>query len=176
MTRLVPLALVLALAPLAAAQTSICPGLVGDAALACVADAYRPSSLLSLAESKDRLYDTVDRTSRDGQDGVAGFYTGHFVPFDCAPSCDPSQDVYKVVFAIHDFHLGLRYATITDAGSRQTLVWRSHGEARRPIFDSLEAISRLSYFDFLEGRQRLEPATEDEALARCLKDLTADPA
>ena len=74
---------------------AVCPGLDGSAALACVAQGYRPARLLSLAASKDRLYDTVERTERGGTPGVVGLYSGLFVPFDCDPSCDPSQDVYN---------------------------------------------------------------------------------
>ena len=75
--------------------TAVCPGLDGGDALACVAAGYRPARLLSLAASKDRLYDTVERTVLDGTPGVVGLYSGLFVPFDCDPSCDPSQDVYN---------------------------------------------------------------------------------
>ncbi len=94
-----PLRLLLAVAALAAfaapVRAQICSGLEGAAALSCVADGYRPASVLSLDASKDRLYDTVDRSAQGGQDGVFGLYTGHFVAFDCSPSCDPSQDVYN---------------------------------------------------------------------------------
>ncbi|PAP76305.1 endonuclease [Rubrivirga marina] len=80
---------------LPALAQGVCPGLEGSAGLACVVDGYRPSSVLSLNDSKDRLYDTVDRGGQGGQDGVFGLYTGHFVPFDGAPNADPSQDVYN---------------------------------------------------------------------------------
>ena len=94
-----PLRLLLAVAALAAitapVRAQVCSGLEGAAALSCVADGYRPASVLSLDASKDRLYDTIDRDAQGGQDGVFGLYTGHFVPFDCSPSCDPSQDVYN---------------------------------------------------------------------------------
>ena len=78
-----------------ATTASVCPDLTGAAALACVARGYRPARLLSLAASKDRLYDTVERTTQGDRDGVVALYSGLFVPFDCAPSCDPSQDVYN---------------------------------------------------------------------------------
>ena len=106
-------------APGSAAQTAsstttaVCPGLDGADALACVAAGYRPARLLSLADSKDRLYDTVDRAVLDGTPGVVGLYSGLFVPFDCDPSCDPSQDVYNGNAAL---------------GANQEHVWpRSHG-------------------------------------------------
>lgn len=76
-------------------------------------------------------------------------------------------DVFKVVFALHDFHLGLAWATITGSGKPQTLVWRASGEERTPLFDSLEAISRLDYFDLLAHRDILRPMGEEEAMALC---------
>jgi hypothetical protein len=58
-------------------------------------------------------------------------------------------DVYKTVFAIHDFFPMLSYCTINTGGNPQTLVWKqSRGTAFAPKFNSLEAISRLSFFDF----------------------------
>lgn len=82
-------------------------------------------------------------------------------------------DVFKVVFAMHDFHFGLNYRTITGSGNPQTLVWRSNLWQREPLFDSLEAISRLTYFDFLDHRDVLRPASEDEAIETCIAELTA---
>ena len=72
-----------------ATAAAVCPGLDGADALGCVAQGYRPARLLSLADSKDRLYDTVDRTDLDGTPGVVGLYSGLFVPFDCDPLVRP---------------------------------------------------------------------------------------
>ncbi len=97
MLRFVPLLLAAVLAPAALAQpqTVLFPGQDdADLRAALVAD-YKPSSVLSSAASKDRMYDTVWRTTEGGDDGVEGLYTGFFVAFDCDPSCDPSQDVFN---------------------------------------------------------------------------------
>ncbi len=82
-------------------------------------------------------------------------------------------DVFKVVFAIHDFHFGLNYRTITGSGNPQTLVWRSNLWQREPSLGSLESISRLTYFDLLDHVDVLRPATEDEAIETCIAELTA---
>ncbi|WP_412061116.1 endonuclease [Rubrivirga sp. IMCC45206] len=88
--------LLLAAVVLAApAGAQVCPGLVGPDAAACVDDGYSPTFVLSSSASKDRLYDTVDRATVGGQDGVVGLYSGAFVPFDGSPSSDPSQDVFN---------------------------------------------------------------------------------
>ncbi len=81
----------------AAAQTQqiLFPGQTGPELLASIVEEYKPASVLPEAQAKDRMYDTIDVTSDGGQDGVVGVYTGWFVPFDCSPSCDPSQDVFN---------------------------------------------------------------------------------
>ena len=76
-------------------QTVLFPGQQGPELRASLVATYKPSTVLSSAASKDRMYDTVWRTEVSGEDGVIGVYTGFFVPFDCVPSCDPSQDVFN---------------------------------------------------------------------------------
>lgn len=91
-----PLYAVLALALLTAApataqtQTVLFPGQTGAELRASLRTAYRPASLNG---DNDDLYATVDRATVGGTSGVVCVYTGLFVPFDCNPSCDPSQDV-----------------------------------------------------------------------------------
>ena len=84
---------------------SACSGLVGDEALACVVQGYRPTVVLESAPSKDRLYASVDSSTADGVLGVEGVYSGYRVPFDCQPSCDPSQDVYNGGSGISQEHI-----------------------------------------------------------------------
>lgn len=83
-------------------------------------------------------------------------------------------DTYKVVYAIHDFHIGWKFRTITDGGNPQTLAWRSETQSRKPSLNSLEAISRLSFFDMLESQDVLNFVSEDVAIEMCLAELTAD--
>ena len=98
------LSLLLALLALpAAAQTqeTLFPGQSGAQLLSSIRAEYRPSSV---SGDNDDLYATVDRATVDGQDGVIGVYTGYFVPFDCTPSCDPSQDVFNNSAGINQEH------------------------------------------------------------------------
>jgi endonuclease I len=76
-------------------QVVLFPGQVGAELRASLVATYKPSSVLSEADGKDRMYDTVWNVEVDGQEGVEGVYTGFFVPFDCEPNCDPSQDVFN---------------------------------------------------------------------------------
>ena len=104
MRPLLLLVTLLALSPAALAQ-QILPGQFGADLLGALADGYKPSSVPSSAASKDRLYDTVEATTRNGQAGSVGLYTDLFVPFDGSPSTDPSQDVYNNGAGLNQEHV-----------------------------------------------------------------------
>ena len=74
-------------------------------------------------------------------------------------------DVYKTVFAIHDFFPLLSFCTISTGGNPQTLVWRETRADFKPRFDSLETISRMSWFDMHDHLPLMRPLPEEEALA-----------
>ncbi len=76
-------------------QVVLFPGQTGTELRASLVADYRPASVLSEAAGKDRMYDTVWNVEIEGTEGVVCVYTGFFVPFDCQPSCDPSQDVFN---------------------------------------------------------------------------------
>ena len=80
-------------------------------------------------------------------------------------------DVFKIIFLIHDFFPFLDYRTILGSGNGQTLVWRAEGVARKPLFDSLEAISRLTWFDLQAHRRILQPASETDAIDICCQAI-----
>jgi hypothetical protein len=80
------------------------------------------------------------------------------------PSPAWNGDVYKILLAVHDFYPALSYVIITDRGNPQALVWKVPRIDYKPILNSLEAIDRLSYFDFLALKPRLRMAKEEEAL------------
>ena len=92
---------------------------------------------------------------------------------DSAPARGWQGDVYKTLFYIHDYFPSLNYRTIMGAGNPQTLVWRATGVERTPVFDSLERISRLSYFELQDHLAVLQPATEEEAIALCIAGVQA---
>ena len=78
-------------------------------------------------------------------------------------------DVYKVVYAIHDFCPNLNYVTIIDQGNPQTIVWREPRESFAPSFATLEDISRVSYFDMERHAEAMRIDTE----AVCLTKLSS---
>ncbi|MFZ2451197.1 MAG: class I SAM-dependent methyltransferase [Methylovulum miyakonense] len=81
-------------------------------------------------------------------------------------------DVFKVIFALHDFHPSLNYRTLSRGWDNpQTLVWLSNKGLRKPLFNSFESISRLTYFDLQEHIDILRLCPEEEAIALCLGEL-----
>jgi hypothetical protein len=82
-------------------------------------------------------------------------------------------DVFKTVFYIHDFWPSLNYRTITGSGNPQTLVWRTNGIDRPPLFNSLEQISRLTYFDLQDHLEVLQIVSEAEAIDLCIAEIKA---
>lgn len=77
-------------------------------------------------------------------------------------SGDWQGDVFKCVFAIHDFFPNFSYATVTGAGNPQTVVWRTEGSLPRPrLFASNEEIERLDYFGLLKRCAALNPVDEE---------------
>ena len=101
------LALALATATMASAQTqeTLFPGQEGATLRSSLRAAYKPASVLSSGQSKDRMVDTVDRATVGSQDGAVGVYTGWFVPFDGNPSADPNQDVFNGGSGLNQEHV-----------------------------------------------------------------------
>lgn len=73
-------------------------------------------------------------------------------------------DVFKVVFAIHDLFPMFTYVTLGEAEDAQTLLWKAPRKDFAPVFNSLERIERLTYFDFRRHRQVLKAMPEEEGL------------
>ncbi len=74
-------------------------------------------------------------------------------------------DVFKVVFALHDFFPNLSYRTIVGAGNPQTVVIRRSRDTFAPAFNDLERISRMTYFEFLDNQEHLNLTSDDDAMA-----------
>ena len=74
-------------------------------------------------------------------------------------------DIFKMVFAIHDFFPRLSFCTIGTEGNPQTLVWREPRAGFRPLFNSLETISRMSWFEMRRHIDLMRVMPEEEALA-----------
>nr|WP_294517318.1 class I SAM-dependent methyltransferase [uncultured Rhodopila sp.] len=86
-------------------------------------------------------------------------------------SADWHGDVFKAVFYINDFWPSLNYRTFYSGGNPQTLVWRSLSERHAPLFNSLELISRLSFFDLHRNIGVLRAASEEDAISLCVSEI-----
>jgi Glycosyltransferase 61 len=82
-------------------------------------------------------------------------------------------DVYKVVFAIHDYFPMYSYVTLGGRGNPQAIVWKAPRVDFTPIFDSMEAIERVSYFDLLKREEILKVRPDEEGLRLFLESMAA---
>jgi hypothetical protein len=73
-------------------------------------------------------------------------------------------DVFKIVFALHDFFPMFSYVTLGAGANFQALVWKSPRTGYSPIFSTLEAIERLTYFDMLNHRNAMNMKSEERGL------------
>ena len=89
----------------------------------------------------------------------------------CSGDLSWHGDVFKIAFYIHDFWPSLNYCTIIGSGNPQTLVWRAKGERRTALFDNLETISRLTYFDLQKHIDILRMMNEDDAIGKCVSEI-----
>lgn len=80
-------------------------------------------------------------------------------------------DVYKIIFAIHDFFPSHSYVTIATMGNPQTIVWRKSRQDFKPRFNSLERISRLDWFDLKSNIDLAHLVSEPEGLPLVVKEL-----
>lgn len=82
-------------------------------------------------------------------------------------------DVYKLVYYIHDFLPTLSYATIDDGWNRQTLLWKRPRTEFRPVFNDLEKISRLTYFDIHKHLNVMRFMSEEDVIALAIQEMSS---
>lgn len=74
-------------------------------------------------------------------------------------------DVYKCVFALHDYFAEFSWCTPTDAGNPQTVVWRTPQPTTRPrLLPDMASIKALGYFDLLTMAHMLNPVPDETLL------------
>lgn len=84
-------------------------------------------------------------------------------------------DVFKVVFAIHDFFPQYSYATVMDHGNPQTIVWRTAElSARTPIFTHMDEVRHLDYFSMLRHYPIFNPIA-DADLYKTIGHVFSEP-
>jgi hypothetical protein len=73
-------------------------------------------------------------------------------------------DVFKTVFALHDFFPNIDFRTIKGQGRPQTMVIRHPRLGFAPRWNNLESISRMSYPDFIRNRDVMQESSMADAL------------
>jgi hypothetical protein len=73
-------------------------------------------------------------------------------------------DVFKVMFAIHDFFPNLSYRTIVGRWNPQAVIVRRQRDEFAPAFADLEQITRMTYYDYVDNRRLMNRATFDEVI------------
>lgn len=81
-------------------------------------------------------------------------------------------DVFKIVPIVHDFHQSLNFATVTEEGKGQLIAWFGASAERSPVLDSLELISRLTFFD-LERLGPIMKYADESVFERIAEDFEA---
>ena len=71
-------------------------------------------------------------------------------------------DVFKVVYAIHDFFPQFSYATFPGHG--QTVLWKQPRKDFRPFLNNLEKISRLDFTQFVASKDKILNFAETDAI------------
>jgi len=79
-------------------------------------------------------------------------------------------DVFKCVLAIHDFFPQFSYATFSGHG--QTVIWKQTRQDFEPTWNSLEKISRLTYWDYVSVKpSHFNVLEESEVLSQAAAGL-----
>jgi hypothetical protein len=81
-------------------------------------------------------------------------------------------DVFKIVFAIHDFFPSLNYCTLGSNGNPQTLIWNEPRVEVRPLLNSLDSISKMTYHDFQKHLSLLQVVPEEQGLELAISALS----
>lgn len=79
-------------------------------------------------------------------------------------------DVYKTIFAIHDYYPDFSYCTIQEH-NKQTVLWRKPGGNRKPVFSSLEEIKNQTFFDLVDKVELLGLVSFEQAMAMMGKEI-----
>lgn len=83
-------------------------------------------------------------------------------------------DVYKCVFAIHDYFMEYSWCTQADAGNGQTIIWKTATPAkRRKLLPNMAAIRSMGYFDMLEKCHALNIVKDQDILQQIGRTFAA---
>lgn len=77
-------------------------------------------------------------------------------------------DVFKVIFAIHDFFTDYRYSTFNNHG--QTVIWQDPRHDSATVWSSETEIQKLGYQDFLKHKESMMNFADPDQILIQLKN------
>jgi hypothetical protein len=95
----------------------------------------------------------------------------HFRNVSNIKSMDWHGDVYKIVFAIHDFFPNISYRTIKTNENPQLVLWKRPRRNFSPLFNNLEKITRLDYYEIFDHLDVFNFGDEDEVLNDVIRSI-----
>jgi hypothetical protein len=78
-------------------------------------------------------------------------------------------DVFKVIFAIHDFFPSYSYATFPGHG--RTVIWKQKRLNFTPMWNSLEKIRNMNYFNYVKFKEYLCEKSDSQILELLSKHI-----
>lgn len=82
-------------------------------------------------------------------------------------------DVFKCVYALHDFYPEFSWATVYDQGNPQTVVWKTNWPSvRKRIYGNISDIEHMTYFDMLARAYVLNLTKEQDLLDQIGKQVS----
>ncbi len=123
--------------------------------------------------NKNSIIIMDDTLPRDPYSSIPNFEKSLFYRKMANVGDDPWHgDVFKTIFAIHDYHKLFSYTTNITTGYAKTIIWQTKKESsRKKIFPSLRNILSLSYFDMLDLASVLVPLEEEKAIEMIYKEI-----
>ncbi len=71
-------------------------------------------------------------------------------------------DVYKTIFAIHEYHKNISYCTLFGGDNPQTLLWTATQSDRTPQFSSIDDIRNMTFYDLINNSKILMPISSEK--------------
>jgi hypothetical protein len=90
---------------------------------------------------------------------------------DGGKAAEWQENLYKIIFAVHDFFPTMSYCTIASDRNAQTVVWYQPRLDFKPLFNSMETISRLSWVEMRSRMAWFYCLDEERALQSVISRL-----
>ncbi len=104
-----------------------------------------------------------DKEKSLGKRREAGLYGTHW-----------HGDVYKTIFAIHDYHPSISYCTLLGGNNPQTILWKASESKRIPQFSSIDNIRNMTFYDMIHNSKILMPISSEKISDYIFRSLSPE--